>query len=146
MRRLTEQEINAAKTPRGGWTRAQLAAWGVSWPPRKGWRKKLLGPRAERIQPRPRVGPEPATDKQKAYLLHLLPKNGVPPDEVDVLKLTKREAGALIHELIERETRVDWRGDPRVFTRCLGCGIRVWEKDPAPPGTPCFNCGGEVAA
>jgi hypothetical protein len=34
-------EIEAAKTPRGGWTRATLATWGVPWPPPKGWRKAL---------------------------------------------------------------------------------------------------------
>jgi hypothetical protein len=34
-------EIEAAKSERGGWTRAQLAAWGVPWPPPKGWKKQL---------------------------------------------------------------------------------------------------------
>lgn len=28
--------------PGGGYTRDQLAAWGVPWPPPKGWRKKLI--------------------------------------------------------------------------------------------------------
>jgi len=32
------EDIEAAKTPHGGWTRAQLAQWGVPWPPPKGWR------------------------------------------------------------------------------------------------------------
>lgn len=31
-----------AKSPRGGWTRKTLAAWGVPWPPPKGWRKALV--------------------------------------------------------------------------------------------------------
>ena len=31
--RLTEEEIEAGRSPRGGWTREQLAAWGVPWPP-----------------------------------------------------------------------------------------------------------------
>jgi len=35
-------EIEAARTPAGGWTRQQLAAWGVSWPPPKGWRQQLV--------------------------------------------------------------------------------------------------------
>lgn len=35
------EEIEQAKTPGGGWTRAQLAEWGVSWPPPKGWRRAL---------------------------------------------------------------------------------------------------------
>ena len=40
---LTEEEIEAGKSARGGWTRATLAAWGVPWPPPKGWKRKLLG-------------------------------------------------------------------------------------------------------
>ncbi|MEU3595148.1 DUF6083 domain-containing protein [Streptomyces filamentosus] len=35
------EEIEAARTPRGGWTRAQLAAWGVPWPAPKGWKQRL---------------------------------------------------------------------------------------------------------
>lgn len=34
-------EVAAAQTERGGWTRAQLAEWGVPWPPPQGWRKAL---------------------------------------------------------------------------------------------------------
>lgn len=37
-----EEQIEAAKTPKGGWTKAQLAAWGVPWPPPKGWKKALI--------------------------------------------------------------------------------------------------------
>lgn len=33
--------VEAKKTPNGGWTKAQLAEWGVPWPPPKGWRKNL---------------------------------------------------------------------------------------------------------
>ena len=40
--RRTEEEIEAARTPRGGWTREQLAEWGVPWPPPAGWRHALL--------------------------------------------------------------------------------------------------------
>lgn len=36
------EEIEAAKTRRGGWTRNQLAQWGVPWPPPKGWRRRLI--------------------------------------------------------------------------------------------------------
>ncbi|MFF8177710.1 hypothetical protein [Streptomyces chartreusis] len=35
------EEIEAARTPAGGWKRDQLAAWGVSWPPPKGWKDEL---------------------------------------------------------------------------------------------------------
>ena len=33
MKRITETEIDARKTPAGGWTRKDLASWGVPWPP-----------------------------------------------------------------------------------------------------------------
>ena len=39
---ITEAEIMAARTPAGGWTREQLAQWGVPWPPPKGWKKALM--------------------------------------------------------------------------------------------------------
>jgi hypothetical protein len=40
--KITDAEIEAAKSPRGGFTRKTLAAWGVPWPPVKGWRKALI--------------------------------------------------------------------------------------------------------
>lgn len=39
---VTLKEINAAKTPKGGWTKAQLAIWGVPWPPVSGWIERLV--------------------------------------------------------------------------------------------------------
>jgi hypothetical protein len=41
---MTREEIEAARTPKGGWTKSQLAEWGVPWPPPKGWRAKLEQP------------------------------------------------------------------------------------------------------
>jgi hypothetical protein len=35
-------EIEASKTPKGGWTKQQLALWGVEWPPVKGWKRRLI--------------------------------------------------------------------------------------------------------
>jgi hypothetical protein len=40
---MTPEEIEAGKTAKGGFTRKQLAEWGVPWPPPRGWRRKLLG-------------------------------------------------------------------------------------------------------
>ncbi|MER7766786.1 TnsA endonuclease N-terminal domain-containing protein [Kitasatospora sp. NPDC096140] len=37
----TPEEIEAARTPAGGWRRDQLAAWGVPWPPPRGWKQRL---------------------------------------------------------------------------------------------------------
>jgi hypothetical protein len=34
-------EIEAAMTPAGSWTAMQLAEWGVTWPPKNGWRRDL---------------------------------------------------------------------------------------------------------
>jgi hypothetical protein len=39
---LSRADVESAKTDAGGWTRAQLAEWGVPWPPPEGWKKKLL--------------------------------------------------------------------------------------------------------
>lgn len=40
---ITKKEVEDAKTPAGGWTKEQLAKWGVSWPPKKGWKDRLIG-------------------------------------------------------------------------------------------------------
>jgi hypothetical protein len=40
---ISEAEIMAKRTPRGGWTRATLAAWGIPWPPPRGWKAVLTG-------------------------------------------------------------------------------------------------------
>lgn len=45
---MTEEEIEAGKSPAGGFTRKQLEAWGVPWPPRKGWKEDLLNGRPVR--------------------------------------------------------------------------------------------------
>lgn len=39
--RPSREDIERAMTPAGGWTRKQLAAWGVPWPPPPGWRGEL---------------------------------------------------------------------------------------------------------
>jgi hypothetical protein len=41
-RRLTAADIERGKSPKGGFTQATLASWGVPWPPPKGWKEKLL--------------------------------------------------------------------------------------------------------
>ena len=40
--RLTRKEVESKKTANGGYTRDTLAAWGVPWPPPKGWKHKLI--------------------------------------------------------------------------------------------------------
>ena len=40
--RLSREEVEAGRSPAGGFTRAQLAAWTVPWPPPAGWLQALL--------------------------------------------------------------------------------------------------------
>jgi hypothetical protein len=42
---ITEEEIESKRTPKGGFTKKQLAEWNVPWigkSPPKGWKKRLL--------------------------------------------------------------------------------------------------------
>lgn len=39
---VSNDEIEAGRSPKGGWKAAQLAKWGVPWPPPNGWRKQLI--------------------------------------------------------------------------------------------------------
>ena len=50
---ISADELEAGKSPAGGYTKSQLAKWGVPWPPPKGWKEALLsGERMEReMQP-----------------------------------------------------------------------------------------------
>jgi hypothetical protein len=38
---VSPEDIEAAKTAAGGWTKRQLGEWGVPWPPPSGWRQRL---------------------------------------------------------------------------------------------------------
>lgn len=64
MKRVTNEEVEAARSPKGGWTRATLAKWGVPWPPPRGWRRVITldHPRkrgqAESTDSRPIRGPK----------------------------------------------------------------------------------------
>jgi hypothetical protein len=40
--KLTNAEIEAGRSAKGGFTKAQAAEWGVNWPLKKGWREALL--------------------------------------------------------------------------------------------------------
>jgi hypothetical protein len=40
--RLSREEVEAGRSAAGGFTRAQLASWGVPWPPPAGWLQALL--------------------------------------------------------------------------------------------------------
>ncbi|MET7649251.1 hypothetical protein ABZS83_37655 [Streptomyces sp. NPDC005426] len=55
------EEIEAAKTPKGAWTRAQLAEWGIPWPPEKGWKEALVARWESAQQGQAPTTPAPST-------------------------------------------------------------------------------------
>jgi hypothetical protein len=48
----------AGRSPAGGWTKKQLAIWGVPWPPPKGWKRKLTGTNFHKVQKPRQARPE----------------------------------------------------------------------------------------
>lgn len=40
---ITNDLIEAGKSDAGGWTRQQIESLGISWPPREGWKTRLIG-------------------------------------------------------------------------------------------------------
>jgi hypothetical protein len=42
LRSITEKDIESKRTANGGFTKKQLAAWGVPWPPPRDWKKWIL--------------------------------------------------------------------------------------------------------
>lgn len=41
--RITLKWLNKHRTPRGGFSRAQIEALGLTWPPQSGWLKNHVG-------------------------------------------------------------------------------------------------------
>jgi hypothetical protein len=39
--KISHEVTEMFRTPAGGWTKKQLAEWGVRWPPMRGWRRRL---------------------------------------------------------------------------------------------------------
>lgn len=40
--KLSPEDLEAGKSPKGGFTKAQLSRWGVKYPPLTGWQQALL--------------------------------------------------------------------------------------------------------
>ena len=40
---ITKEFLMNNRTIKGSWTRAQIEALGISWPPRSGWHEELIG-------------------------------------------------------------------------------------------------------
>jgi hypothetical protein len=64
--KLTVEEIEAGKSEAGGYTKAKLAEWGISWPPPKGWKEMLLAGEEP-----PVWTPEPVTELEEAWAREL---------------------------------------------------------------------------
>ena len=45
---IDHEILDRARTPRGGWNRAQLAVLGVNWPPPNGWKRRQVGRKVSR--------------------------------------------------------------------------------------------------
>ena len=69
---LTDEQIDAGKSPRGGWTKAQLAEWGIPWPPPKGWKSLLIGGPVKR---------KPIREEDVLFAV-----TGLPEDHPDLMK------------------------------------------------------------
>ncbi len=40
---LTWELIESGRSERGGWSRNQVAVFGVRWPLKKGWKRRIIG-------------------------------------------------------------------------------------------------------
>ena len=36
------EKLDALKSEKGGWTRANIESLGVTWPPQRGWQRRLI--------------------------------------------------------------------------------------------------------
>ena len=43
MFRITKEWLNAHKTAKGAWTKEQMSALGIKWPPQGGWKLQVCG-------------------------------------------------------------------------------------------------------
>lgn len=62
---ITHALLQSVRSVNGGWTKPILQAFGVSWPPPKGWKKRLIGlavPLRARVYLVDRRPPEPSED------------------------------------------------------------------------------------
>ena len=64
--KLTEADIEAGKSPKGGWTRKTVEAWGVPWPLVKGWKQRLLDENAPATSPARSKGHQAGNRRSKS--------------------------------------------------------------------------------
>ncbi len=58
--KVTRQLLMQHRTPKGAWTKAQLLALGLSWPPRHGWMEEVVGKELTERQYNQFIGRNPA--------------------------------------------------------------------------------------
>lgn len=75
--RPTPGEIEAGRSPAGGFTKDQLAAWGVAWPPPKGWKERLTAGEVFEA-----YVPEPVTPEVEAWSRALCEAMEDEPDRI----------------------------------------------------------------
>jgi hypothetical protein len=78
--KLTAADIEAGRSPKGGFTRKQLAAWGIGWPPPQGWKEALLaggGDTDPRLAPSPIMPIVTAHDLLRNVVLALIEQEHV---------------------------------------------------------------------
>lgn len=74
---VTREEIEAAKTPAGGFTKETLAGWGIEWPPESGWKEKLMAGGV--FEP---YVPEPVNGEDQAWAEELCRQHGDDPERI----------------------------------------------------------------
>jgi hypothetical protein len=86
--KLTAEEIKAARSENGGWSKETLAGWGIPWPPPKGWVQMLIDGTPI---PQPGVDGVAATSVRpsacpEAKLLHEIVMAVIEAGQSDILK------------------------------------------------------------
>lgn len=91
MRFIDQEEIEAQRTLKGGWTRETLGEWGVPWPPPSGWKRAILEGGI------PYQGPEstPRTRAPRSKALTAQVLAEFAPDEADRVVALWREISGL---------------------------------------------------
>ncbi len=149
VRHLSERGVKAAGNPE----RRDSGAMPTDLRPRFARKPEAAPLRTPGVRERPTLRPR-ASEKQMAFLLALMDKRGVSRDSINVLGLTMAEAAGLIHEMVERETRLPWPSPEKphpAFMACSRCGVRTCDHaSPLCPGghpggpcswrASCWNC------
>lgn len=140
--KLSASDIDSRKTPKGGWTKATLAEWGVPWPPPPGWREALMMRGAPYQSPPPvREGPPISMDEVEAIFERALASGGVSGASESL-----SAAWETIKRCPECHGQCNWCGLYRHQARQGGCGDMLLQRQcdqaKAERGKTCGTCDG----